>query len=56
MRRSGRPRTPIGTHGSINTRRDRGRVIAETRVRDFDGRLRQVRAYGGRPLPRLEPG
>ncbi len=23
MRRSGRPRTPIGTHGSINTRRDR---------------------------------
>lgn len=46
MRRSGRPRTPIGTHGSINTRRHRGRVIAETRVRDLDGRLRQVRAYG----------
>ncbi|MFC5731011.1 MULTISPECIES: site-specific integrase [Nocardioides] len=42
--RTGRPRTPIGTHGAINTRRDRGRVVAETRVRDLDGRLRQVRA------------
>ncbi|MGI8627730.1 MAG: tyrosine-type recombinase/integrase [Geodermatophilaceae bacterium] len=44
--RTGRPRTPIGTHGSINTRRIRGRVVAETRVRDLDGRLRQVRATG----------
>lgn len=42
--RSGRPRTPIGTHGVINTRREDGRVVAETRVRDLDGRLRQVRA------------
>jgi integrase len=42
----GRPRTPIGTHGAINTRRLRGRVVAETRVRDLDGRLRQVRATG----------
>ncbi|HET7690090.1 MAG TPA: hypothetical protein VFK41_06915 [Nocardioidaceae bacterium] len=42
--RTGRPRTPIGTHGEINTRRDGTRVVAETRVRDLDGRLRQVRA------------
>jgi integrase len=44
--RTGRPRTPIGTHGAINTRRYGGRVVAETRVRDLDGRLRQVRASG----------
>lgn len=44
--RTGRPRTPIGTHGAINTRRESGRVVAETRVRDLDGRLRQVRASG----------
>jgi integrase len=44
--RTGRPRTPIGTHGAINTRREGGRVVAETRVRDLDGRLRQVRASG----------
>jgi integrase len=44
--RTGRPRTPIGTHGAINTRRDGARVVAETRVRDLDGRLRQVRASG----------
>ena len=44
--RTGRPRTPIGTHGAVNTRRDGGRVVAETRVRDLDGRLRQVRASG----------
>jgi hypothetical protein len=44
--RTGRPRTPTGTHGAINTRRERGRVVAETRVRDLDGRLRQVRASG----------
>jgi integrase len=42
--RTGRPRTPIGTHGAINTRREGRRVVAETRVRDLDGRLRQVRA------------
>lgn len=40
------PRTPIGTHGAINTRRGAGRVMPETRVRDLDGRLRQVRATG----------
>ncbi len=44
--RTGRPRTPIGTHGAINTRREGGRVVAETRIRDVDGRLRQVRASG----------
>lgn len=44
--RTGRPRTPIGTHGAINTRRDGSRVVAETRIRDLDGRLRQVRASG----------
>lgn len=43
---SGRPRTPIGTHGAINTRRTRSGIVAETRVRDLDGRLRQVRATG----------
>lgn len=44
--RTGRPRTPIGTHGAINTRRQGSRVVAETRLRDLDGRLRQVRASG----------
>lgn len=44
--RTGRPRTPIGTHGAINTRRHGSSVVAETRVRDLDGRLRQVRTSG----------
>jgi integrase len=44
--RTGRPRTPIGTHGAVNTRRAGSLVVAETRVRDLDGRLRQVRASG----------
>jgi hypothetical protein len=44
--RTGRPRTPIGIHGAINTRREGGRVVAETRVRDLDGRLRHIRASG----------
>lgn len=44
--RTGRPRTPIGTYGAINTRRSGSHVVAETRVRDLDGRLRQVRASG----------
>ncbi len=39
----GRPRTPVGAYGAITTRRNGDRVIAETRVRDDDGRLRQVR-------------
>lgn len=37
-----RPRTPGGAYGSIAVRR-RDRVIAETRIRDADGRLRHVR-------------
>ena len=44
--RTGRPRTPIGTHGAINTRREGGRVVAEPRVCDLGGRLRQVRETG----------
>ncbi len=44
--RTGRPRTPMGAYGAVNTRRDGGRVVAETRVRDLDGRFRQVRASG----------
>ncbi|MDQ4115094.1 MAG: hypothetical protein M3306_28985 [Actinomycetota bacterium] len=44
--RTGRPRTPIGTRGAINTRRNGDRVVAETRIRDLDGRLRQGRASG----------
>jgi hypothetical protein len=39
----GRPRTAIGTCGTITVRRRDGRAIAETRVRDADGRVRQVR-------------
>ena len=50
--RTGRPRTPIGTHGAINTRRDGRRVVAETRVLDLDGRLHQVRARPRRGTPR----
>lgn len=38
-----RPRTPVGAYGSIAVRRRGDRVIAETRIRDADGRLRHVR-------------
>jgi hypothetical protein len=38
-----RPRTPVGAYGSITLRRRGDRVIAETRIRDADGRLRHVR-------------
>ena len=42
----GRPKTPIGAYGAINVR-PRGRnMVAETRVRDQDGRLRQIRVAG----------
>ncbi len=41
---AGRPRTPIGTFGAVNTRRRGSRVTAETRFRDADGRLRRVTA------------
>ena len=38
-----RPRTPVGAYGSIAVRRRGDRVIAETRIRDADGRIRHVR-------------
>lgn len=38
-----RPRTPVGAYGSIAVRRRADRVIAETRIRDADGRVRHVR-------------
>jgi integrase len=40
-----RPRTPVGAYGSIAVRRRRDRVIAETRIRDADGRIRHVRVF-----------
>ncbi|WP_406030277.1 tyrosine-type recombinase/integrase [Nocardioides sp. NBC_00163] len=44
---AGRPRTTIGTYGTITTRRCKpSGWLAETRVRDADGRLRQVRVRG----------
>lgn len=39
----GRPRTPVGAYGVITVRRRGDRTVAETRVRDADGRIRQVR-------------
>ena len=41
---AGRPRTPIGTYGSVNVHRRGKHVTAETRFRDADGRLRRVTA------------
>ena len=38
-----RPRTPVGAYGSIAVRRRDDRAIAETRIRDADGRIRHVR-------------
>lgn len=38
-----RPRTPVGAYGSIAVRRRGDRAIAETRIRDADGRVRHVR-------------
>ncbi len=40
---AGRPRTAIGTYGAITVRRRGSRAVAETRVRDADGRMRHVR-------------
>lgn len=40
----GRPRTSIGAYGDIYVMTRRGRCIAETRIRDADGRLRKVTA------------
>ena len=42
-----RPRTPIGTFGSITTTRTPGgRYVARTRYRDWDGKSRHVQATG----------
>lgn len=38
-----RPRTPVGAYGSIAVRRRGDRAIAESRIRDADGRVRHVR-------------
>jgi integrase len=42
----GRPKTPIGAYGSINVRRRGRSMVAEARVRDQDGRIRQIRVAG----------
>lgn len=38
-----RPQTPVGAYGSITVRRRGEQVIAETRIRDADERVRHVR-------------
>lgn len=38
-----RPRTPIGAYGSIAVRRRGDRAMAESRIRDADGQMRQLR-------------
>ncbi len=44
----GRPRTAIGTYGTINVRTwGHRRYVARTRFRDLDGRLREVTATAG---------
>lgn len=45
----GRPRTAIGTYGTMYVMRNGDRWVAETRVRDLDGRLRKVNATAGSP-------
>lgn len=42
----GRPRTPIGTFGTITYSRAGRRVRARTRYRDDDGKIRRVQATG----------
>ncbi|WP_051549185.1 site-specific integrase [Nocardioides sp. URHA0032] len=43
----GRPRTSIGAYGEIYVMTRRGRCVAETRIRDAEGRLRKVTATAG---------
>lgn len=43
----GRPRTAIGTYGSVHVSVCGDRYVAETRFRDLDGRLRKVTATAG---------
>lgn len=45
----GRPRTAIGTYGAVYVMRNVDRCVAETRVRDLDGRLRKVTVTAGSP-------
>ena len=43
----GRLPTPVGTFGKINLVDERsGRISARARIRDFDGRIRQVAKVG----------
>lgn len=42
----GRPRTPIGTFGTITYSNAGRRVRARTRYRDDDGKIRRVQATG----------
>lgn len=41
-----RPRIPIGTFGAIGFTHENGLIVADTRFRDDDGRLRRIRASG----------
>lgn len=41
-----RPRTPIGTFGAIRFATENGLIVASTRYRDDDGRLRRIEAGG----------
>ncbi len=45
----GRPRTAIGTYGSIQVRQRGRRSVAMTRFRDVDGQLRRVEATADPP-------
>ena len=46
MSGAGRPRTPVGTFGSITSRKVGHRYVASTRYRDWDGQLRKIEASG----------
>lgn len=46
MSGAGRPRTPVGTFGSITSRKVGHRYVASTRYRDWDGQLRKIEATG----------
>jgi integrase len=42
----GRPRLPVGAHGNVRTKRVGKHWVAATRVRDADGRRREVKRSG----------
>ncbi len=51
-----RPRTPIGTYGTIAVRRQTsGRYAARMRYRDWDGKSRHVQATATTQQYRMEP-